>query len=501
MNAILLNMIANTTSFVLSLVISFFLTPYITTRVGVEAYGLIGLANSFIGYIQVFTMALNSMASRFIIIEIHKNKYDKANVYFSSVLYANTLIAIILCIPSIYLISNIHILNINPNLIFDAKLTFAIVAFSFAVNLIFSRYGLVLYVKNILWKGAFRTIESNLLRVGLVIAFLYYCDNSVFWIALATFISTLYPMVFNMLYSYRLLPELNANIKNFSLKAIWELISSGIWNSITKLGQILLDGLDLLLSNVFINGVMTGNVSIAKTIPMLYTSALAMISDSFTPRFLEFYAKGNIKGLLKEIQSSISILSMITGVCLSILIVYAQDFYSLWLPDLDSVLLRNITYCSVGTVLISGCIYSLYSVFSITNKLKANSLAILIAGVLSAVTTFLCLKFTNLGVYAIVGVSSLYGIIRNLAFTPVYAAKCLGKPFWTFYPVIFKNLMNIAVLIGAFSGIRYFIPIEDWSDLLVNGFIDVLVGVIITYTLVLNKDEKQKVLKFIKIKR
>ena len=82
MNAVLLNMIANTTSFVLSLVISFLLTPYITSRVGVEAYGLIGLANSFVSYIQVFTMALNSMASRFIIIEIHKNRMGKASVCF-----------------------------------------------------------------------------------------------------------------------------------------------------------------------------------------------------------------------------------------------------------------------------------------------------------------------------------------------------------------------------------------------------------------------------------
>lgn len=501
MNVVLLNMIANTTSFALSLVISFFLTPYITSRVGVEAYGIIGLANSLVGYIQVFTMALNSMASRFIIIEIHKNRMNEANVYFSSVLYANTIIALLLCIPSIYLISNIHILNVSSHLLFDAKFTFGIIAISFAVNLIFSRYGLVLYVKNILWKGAFRTIESNILRVGLIIALLYFCGNSVFLISLATFIASLYPLLFNIFYSHKLLPDLHASISNFSFRAIWELISSGIWNSITKLGQILLDGLDLLLSNIFVNGVMTGNVSIAKTIPMLYTSALAMISDSFTPRFLEFYAKGNIQDLIREIRSSISVLSMITGICLSLLIVYAQDFYSLWLPDLDSVMLRNITYCSVGTVLISGCIYSLYSVFSITNKLKANSLVILITGVLSAATTFLCLKFTNLGVYAIVGVSSIFGMIRNLAFTPIYAARCLDKPFWTFYPVIFKNLLNIVILIAIYSGVRYLLPVESWSNLIANGVINLLIGVVVTYTLVLNRDEKQKVLTFVKIKR
>lgn len=500
MNAVLLNMIANTTSFVLSLVISFFLTPYITERVGVEAYGLIGLANSFIGYLQVFTIALNSMASRFIIIEIHRNKMDKANIYFSSVLYANTFIALLLCVPSIYLISNIHILNINPELIFDARLTFGIIAFSFAVNLIFARYGLVLYVKNILWKGAFRTIESNILRVLLIVALMYCCGTSVFWVVLATFLASIYPMAFNVLYTRKLLPDLHANIKNFSFKAIWELISSGIWNSITKLGQILLDGLDLLLSNLFINGVMTGNVSIAKTIPMLYTSALAMISDSFTPRFLEFYAKGNMQGLLKEIRSSISILSMITGICMSLLVVYAQDFYSLWLPALDNILLRNITYCSVGTVMISGCIYSLYSVFSITNKLKANSLAILITGFISVGVTFLCLKFTNLGVYAIVGVSSIFGILRNLLFTPIYAAKCLNMHSWTFYPIIIKNLFNIFVLIVLFACVRYIIPVNSWFGLLLNGCVDIVIGIFITYVLVLNREEKEKVLTMLKIK-
>ena len=74
-------------------------------------------------------------------------------------------------------------------------------------------------------------------------------------------------------------------------------------------------------------------------------------------------------------------------------------------------------------------------------------MVLLITGILSTVTTFLCLKFTNLGVYAIVGVSSIYGIVRNLTFTPIYAAKCLNFKFWTFYPVIFKNLLNVALLI------------------------------------------------------
>lgn len=494
-------MLANVISFALGLVISFFLTPYITKEVGLEAYGLVGLANSFVGYVTILTSALNSMASRFIIIEIHKQQYNRANTYFSSVLYANTFIALLLLFPSIWLIWNIDALNVSPELIVDAQYTFALIGLSFVFNLVFSRYGVVLYAKNILWKGSFRVIESNVLRVALILAFFYYLQPQIYLVVLATFISGMYPIAFNIHYSRRELPNLQVNYKLFSLRAVWELVSSGIWNSITKLGQILLDGLDLLLSNLFINGVMTGNVSIAKTIPSLYTSMLALLSDSFYPRFLELYSKNKIEHLMREVRNSISVLSCISGICMAILLVYAADFYWLWIPNCDSILLRNITYCAVGTVMISGCIYSLYSVFSLTNKLRANSLAILITGIFSTGVTFLCLKFTDWGVYAIVGVSSVFGIIRNLVFTPIYAAYCLKQSKWSFYPIILKNLLNIALLIAIFSGVRMILPVNSWGMLIFNGFCDIIIGLSLTFILVFNKNEKDLFIRFLKFKK
>lgn len=501
MNPVLLNMLVNLLSFLFSLIISFFLTPYITKYVGIEAYGLVGLANSFVGYIAIVTAALNSMASRFIVIEIHRNDMYKANTYFSSVLYANLLIALLLLIPFIALIFNLDILNISQNLIYDAQLTFIIIAFSFFLNLVFARYGLVLYAKNILWKGGFRVIESNLIRVSLIIIFFYIFSPHIYWVVLATFLSSIYTLIFNMSYSAKLLPELKVKRNFFSLKAVKELVCSGIWNSITKLGQILLDGLDLLLSNLFVSGVMTGYVSIAKTVPALYTSMLAIVSDSFYPTFLELYSKRDYNKLLEQIKNSISVLSSITGISMALLLAYAKDFYALWIPDAESSLLRDITYCAVGTVLISGCIYSLYSVFALTNKLRANSIAILITGLLSVASTFVCLKYTSLGVYAIVGVSSFWGMCRNLFFTPIYAAHCLHVNKYSFYPVIFKNLLNILLLIFVFFSYKYFFPVHSWLGLLMNSLVNILLGFLITYFMVLNKNERVLLLKVLKIRK
>lgn len=496
--AVSFNMIANTSSFLLATAISFFLTPYITKHIGIEAYGLVGLANSFISYITLFTSALNSMASRFIIVEIHRQEFGRANEYFSSVLIANTIIAFVLMIPSVWLIFNLDVINISHSIIFDAKLTFSLVFLGFFVNLVGSFFGVVLYAKNILYKGGMRTMESNILRVLLIILLFSYFDTKIYYVVLATFVAGLYPIAWNIRYTQRYLPELYVSKSSFSFKAIKTLISSGVWNSVTKLSQILLDSLDLLLCNIYIGGVMTGNVAIAKTLPALFIGLIAVLSDSFFPQFLELYSKKHKEALTGCINYSINLLSAIAGIGISTLIVFSDDFYKLWLPTEDSRLLSTITILSLGTILVSSCIYSLYSVFAITNKVRTNSIVMAISGVLSFSITLICLKTTSWGVYAIVGISSIVGIIRNLTFTPMYAAHCIGLPKWTFYQRILINLINVSILVAIAYCIKCLMPSDTWLRLSVNILFSIAIGLCVTYFVVLSKNQRDEVIQKIK---
>lgn len=498
--AVALNMIANAAAFVFATAISFFLTPYITKNVGIEAYGLVGLANSFISYATLFTAALNSMASRFIIIEIHKGEFPKANEYFSSVLIANTIIALLLTIPSIWLISDLRIINVSESLLLDAQITFSIIIFSFFVSLIGSFYGIVLYAKNLLYKGSFRTMEANIIRIVLILLLFSFLDTRIFYVALATFIASLYPLVWNIRYTRTLLPELKVSISSFSIKSIKELISSGIWNSVTKLSQILLDGLDLLICNIFIGGVMTGNVAVAKTLSGLFIGLIAVLSDSFFPQFLEYYSKKMKESLLASINQSINILSSVSGICLSILIIYSEDFYHLWLPGEDARLLSILTILSLGPILMSSCIYSLYAVFALINKIRTNSIVMVVSGIVSIAITIVCLKTTDWGVYAIVGISSIVGILRDLLFTPLYSAHCLGVANSTFYKRIFVNLANVGILLISSALIRQTYPVETWTSLFVNFIIAGIVGIIVSWFVSFSRAQRNSVIERLKNK-
>ncbi|WP_152599321.1 oligosaccharide flippase family protein, partial [Bifidobacterium subtile] len=83
------NMIAGIISLGVQFGVSFVLTPYIVRTLGSEAYGFIPLANQIVGYTTIVTTALNSMASRFISIEMNRENTKQANIYFNSVLISN----------------------------------------------------------------------------------------------------------------------------------------------------------------------------------------------------------------------------------------------------------------------------------------------------------------------------------------------------------------------------------------------------------------------------
>ncbi len=118
-----INMIATLFSFCVTMGINFILSPFIISTVGKEAYGFVGLANNFISYAQLVTLALNSMAGRFITIKIHQGDTEGANKYFTSVVVANIFTAIVLTIPAFLIVLNLNqIINIPQNILSDVRI-------------------------------------------------------------------------------------------------------------------------------------------------------------------------------------------------------------------------------------------------------------------------------------------------------------------------------------------------------------------------------------------
>ena len=82
---LVISVVANIIACLVNMGIGFFLTPYVVNNIGSDAYGFVSLANNFTSYASIITVALNSMAGRFITIEYERGNYKEANSYFTAV--------------------------------------------------------------------------------------------------------------------------------------------------------------------------------------------------------------------------------------------------------------------------------------------------------------------------------------------------------------------------------------------------------------------------------
>ncbi len=124
---LVLNMSANIITFVINTAISFFLSPFIVRNVGVDAYGFIGLANNFISYATLITVAVNSLSGRFVTVNIYENDMESANKYFSSVFIANTILASFMAVIFTALFFFLEfVITIPAKIFWDVKILFAL---------------------------------------------------------------------------------------------------------------------------------------------------------------------------------------------------------------------------------------------------------------------------------------------------------------------------------------------------------------------------------------
>ena len=357
-------------SFAVTYCINFFLSPYISANLP-GTYGYIKLANDFVNYASMITLALNSMAGRFITIEFNKGDLNKANKYYSSVLFANIILTIVLAIPLFVIVFNLDgLINIDPEYLSDVQLLFTFSFISFLLGILFSVYSLSTFIKDRLDLAYYVEIFTNILRAVLLFILLGLFEPKVYYVGLTALIMNVVWSVYNFFIKKKLMPEFKINIHNVSVKYIRTLVFAGMWNSIQKLGQILLDGLDILISNLFINSLAMNNLSFAKTMPGIIAALLNKVAANFVPNNTVLYAQGKMLELKHNVKNAMIFLSVIISIPIGIIISLGYEFYCLWLPgeDAESIYLLSTISCAV--YIISTPMNAVYNLYTVLNKLQ-----------------------------------------------------------------------------------------------------------------------------------
>lgn len=215
-----------------------------------------------------------------------------------------------------------------------------------------------------------------------------------------------------------------------------------------------------------------------------------MLSGTFVAHYNILYAQGKIETVVSETQKSMVIVGMLIGVPIGFLMVFSGVFYNLWVPGQDAQLLQKITIFTVLPMILGGSINPIFGLFTITDKLKVPSLVVLGAGILQILIIIVLISYTSLGIWAIIYVSMIQSIIRNVLFTPIYGAFVLSKPLLTFFPTMLRGIAGMMVVTAIALGYQYIVTVNDWTQLFIAGLFVCISSLSINLYVMLRKDER-----------
>ena len=493
---IAVTILASGTAFLVNYFISFFLAPFITERVGTEAYGFVTLAKNLAVYATYITVALNAFSARFISMEYYRPDIKRANIFFSSTFWGDLILGGVIFAAALAGIRFLeHIFKIPAEIVTDVKLLFLFVFVKFMVVTVFSVFGTGAYVSNHLnITGVFKGLSYCVEAAVLVILFALF-PPKVFYVGVGILAAALVIAFSDVWICRRYTGELRVSRADFRLSAVKTLVGNGVWSTVGRLGYMLSSGLDLTVCNLMISPLVMGQLALTESVGVIFSSIYTLVAEAFKPMILKTYAQNDKPRLVEEFKTASKLTGFVANLFFAGFLALGAVYYRLWVPAEDTRLLHELTMFVLGGNLLIGIEWPLFEIYTLTLKKKVSVYFTIAIGVLNVLSMYVLIKFFHMGVFAVVGTTLVLETLVHLGPHPLYMARALNVPWHTFFPVILRSLVSCAAMCAAFLGLRALYLPHSWPTLILCALGYAAVGAAIHAAIILGRGDWRRIAK------
>lgn len=477
---------------IINTLITLLLVPVISRTLGNDAYGFVTLGKSIAQYATMITAALNSFAARYIVVSYHREDYSEANTYFSSTVYGDLILGTGLFAVALVGICFLEKLLVIPAaLVTDVKLLFLLVFLNFWLVTVTTAFSASAHIKNRLHiVGVFKALAYVCEAAILIICFRFFPPH-VFYVGLGLAAASLILAVTNVGICRRYTPELKVEKRWFSWGAIRKLVVDGVWTSLNSLGDTLNSGLDLLVCNLMLTPTAMGQLAISKTFYSMFSSVFLLVGQAFEPMYLKSYAEDDTRTLMKDFRVAMKLSGMLSNIVFAGFVALGMAFYKLWIPGEDIAVIYTLTVINNMVTIPGGPMQPLYYIYTLTLKKKVPTFITIGGGLLNVAGMYLLIRYTGLGVYAVVWTTVVIMMLINFITNPLYMAYVLDQPWWTFYPAILRNLVSCGVLVVVFKTLSRLYTPTSWLTLILSACVLAVVGGVLHLLIVCSREDWQ----------
>jgi membrane protein EpsK len=484
------NLVASILAFGVSLVIGVFFTPYLLGKLGKGLYGLIPLSNTIVSYLAVATAGLHVAVSRFVSTSLERGDDDAASRTFSTATIGLWVISTILIFPLV-LISwhGDWFLQVEPQNMGDLRMLLAYCGAAFLVSTTTSPFGVSLFYRNRFDIQNWLSLASNLLRVSVVILTFTLFAPNLSHVGLGILLSTVVVACGNVYYWAKFTPSLALKQVLWNSKEFHRIIHTAGWVLVSQVGTILLVGIDLLVVNRLFGPVANTQYALALQWSILLRGIASTLATLFASDITAYNAREDLPGLVAYTRRSIKFMGLLMALPVGLVCGLGRPLLETWVGSEYTGIAPLMVILTLPLAINLGYL-PLHNVSLATNQVKWPGIVQITAGVLNLILALVLGKFTSLGMYGVALAGGLVLTLRNLVFTPLYAAHILAMPRLTFL----NELLPCSAAALCVSSLGWVIatiwhPV-GWFALGLAGVIVGLIYLLFAFATLLTKEER-----------
>ena len=173
-------------------------------------------------------------------------------------------------------------------------------------------------------------------------------------------------------------------------------------------------------------------------------------------------------------------------------------FYELWIPNQDVDFLYWLTVIAVIPSISGGIIRPMFYAYTLTVKRKIPFFYALAGALLNVASMIVLLRYTDLGLFAVVGTTAFYMVLDHLVANALYVCHVLGEKVSLFYSNVARCLLAAAAMTGVLLFVSMLGKPSGWIMLALASVLYSVIGIAVYSIVVFNKDERGRIASMIK---
>jgi membrane protein EpsK len=475
----MINLASNFVKIFVSIVVGLFFTPFMISALGPAVFGLVPLVVAIVSYIAIFTQTATSVVSRFVSISLN-NDAQRGGLSETSTIVSSSLTLCALtgaaALAAVVLTVSVldQIINIPAGMAFETRLLFAAVGLSSVVAVAAVPLDAVFFADNRIYVTSVAEVISSIARVAVVVLLFTAVSSSLYFVALAVLVSTALSLCFRCILLRKLYSALQVEYRWPDQVLVSEFRRTAGGVLALQFGAVILFSTDIFLVNVWFGATEAGIYAALVQIPLFLRVMSMNVAMIFSPTILKLHAQGQADQLVEYVKKAMRYSGLAVSGPIAVICAGASPILSIWLGP-EYAALPGILIVAAAPVVIAGATLPIFSVSLAAGRTAIPGLVTVISAIVHLLCAYLLAVVAGFGP---IGVAvSLVSVLtlKNVLFTPVYAAKNIYRPWYELLPAIIPSVIHfLATFAFAFFVFRQYPNQETFVTL---AIIAVLCGI------------------------